>query len=373
MSARRIVVKVGSGLLAGWGTRLDRAVAEDVVAQVCDVRAGGVEVVLVSSGAVALGCERLGLERRPTDIPSVQAAAAIGQGDLMALYARAFGAHGATVAQVLLTHADLADRRRFLNARHALGRLLSLDAVPVVNENDTVAVEELKVGDNDNLAAHVTNLVGADLLIILTDQDGLHTADPRTDPDARRIAIVHEGDALPDGVAGGAGRALSVGGMATKVEAARRTAASGVGTVLANGRMPGVLRRAVAGEDLGTRFEPSEQRIGSRKAWIAGLHPAGRLVVDAGAARALVEQGRSLLPAGIREVLGEFDGGDPVVILGPDRAGVAQGLVAYGSDELRAIQGLRTNEIEGALGYHMGDAAVHRDDLVVARGAASPK
>ena len=364
---RRVVVKVGSGLLAGWGTHLDRGVARGVVAQICDRIDEGLEVVLVCSGAVALGCERLGIEQRPEDIPTVQAAAAIGQGDLVALYQTALLARGRTAAQVLVTHADLADRRRFLNARHALNRILALDAVPIVNENDTVAVEELKVGDNDTLAAHVANLVAADLLVILTDQDGLHTADPRLEPDAARIALVTEDAALPAGAVGEASPGLSVGGMATKVEAARRAAAFGVPTVLVDGREPEVLRVALSGADVGTLFLPSKNRLGSRKAWIAGLNPAGRLLVDTGAAAAVAEQGRSLLPAGITGVEGVFENGEPVALIGPDGGEVARGLTAYSSTEVSAILGRRTSEIRERLGYHLGDAVVHRDDLVVSR------
>lgn len=359
-------MKVGSGLLAGWGTHLDRGAARDVVGQICQLRAGGSEVVLVSSGAVALGCERLGLEERPGDIPTIQAAAAIGQGDLMALYSLAFEELGHTAAQVLLTHADLADRRRFLNARHALERLLELGATPILNENDTVAVDELKLGDNDTLAAHVANLVGAELLVILTDQDGLHTADPRQDPRARRIPLIRADEEVAEGVLGGSGSSLSVGGMATKVEAARRAAAFGVPTALVDGRVPGILTRVLSGDDVGTRFETAERTLGSRKAWIAGLNASGRLVVDAGAERAVATGGKSLLPAGVRQVEGEFDVGSPVAIVGPSGE-IAQGLAQYSSAELRRIAGRRTQEIAELLGYHLGDAAVHRDDLVLTR------
>lgn len=364
---KRLVVKVGSGLLAGWGTHLDRGVARSVVTQLCDLHQAGRQVILVSSGAVALGCERLGLDRRPEDIPTVQAAAAIGQGDLMALYQRAFSERGLTTAQVLVTHADLADRRRFLNARHALERLIEMGVVPILNENDTVAVDELKVGDNDTLAAHVTNLVGAELLVLLTDQDGLHTADPRVDSEARRIPVVQAAESLPPNAVGPAGSSLSVGGMATKVEAARRAAAFGVTTVVANGRTSGVLEAVVAGRDLGTRFEPDPAGMGSRKAWISGLNPAGELRVDAGAARAVQEEGRSLLPAGLREVVGDFDLGAPVAIVGPEGEEIARGLAQYSATELRTLAGRRTDEIVPLLGFHLGDAAVHRDDLVLAR------
>jgi len=338
-----------------------------VVAQLCDLHEAGRQVVLVSSGAVALGCERLGLDQRPGDIPTVQAAAAIGQGDLMALYQRAFSERGVTTAQVLVTHADLADRRRFLNARHALDKLIGLKVVPILNENDTVAVDELKVGDNDTLAAHAANLVGAELLVLLTDQDGLHTGDPRVDPTARRIPVVRVDDALPANTVGAAGSSLSVGGMATKVEAARRAAAFGVTTIVANGRSPGVLDAALEGREVGTRFEPDPASMGSRKAWIAGLNPSGQLRVDPGAAKAVQEQGRSLLPAGLREVVGDFDVGAPVIIVGPEGEEVARGLAQYSAAELRTLAGRRTDEIVPLLGFHLGDAAVHRDDLVLTR------
>jgi len=364
-STRRVVVKVGSGLLADWGASLDRAIARRVVDQVCDCLEGGRQIVLVSSGAVALGCEHLGLDERPEDMPTLQAAAAIGQGDLVALYSRALASRGRFTAQVLLTHADLADRRRFLNARHALQRMLELGALPILNENDSVAVEELKVGDNDNLAAQVANLVEADLLVILTDQEGLLTADPRTDPGATRIPVVEAGGSVPDGALGNAAGSLSIGGMATKVEAARKAAARGVPTVVANGRQPGILAAVLGGEDVGTLFLPAITRLGSRQAWIAGLRPLGTLRIDAGAADALVQENRSLLPAGILAVDGDFQRGEPVGIVGEDGAELARGLSAYSAGEVALIRGRRSSEIAALLGYHLGQAVVHRDDLVL--------
>lgn len=367
-SPRRVVVKVGSGLLAGWGASFDRAAAGRVVDQLCDSLDRGYEAVLVSSGAVALGCERLGLAERPADMPTLQAAAAIGQGDLMALYARALALRGRVPAQVLLTHADLADRRRFLNARHALQRMLELGAIPILNENDSVAVEELKVGDNDHLAAQVANLVEADLLVILTDQEGLYTADPRLDQTATRIPVVEVGGALPDDALGRAAGPLSVGGMATKVDAARQAVARGVPTVIASGRRPDVLDAVLRGKDVGTLFVPAVSRLRSRKAWIAGLNPQGVLTVDAGAAEALVQHDRSLLAAGVVAVEGVFDRGEPVSVRAEDGSELARGLSGYSAEEVAAIRGRRSGEIGAVLGYHLGAAVVHKDDLVLISG-----
>jgi glutamate 5-kinase len=365
--AKRIVVKVGTGTLADAAGRFDRANCARLAAELAEV-ARGRRLVLVSSGAVALGAERLGLIRskgKPWDIPTKQACAAVGQPHLMAAWGEALGARGLTVAQVLLTAEDLASRKRFLNARRTFEKLLDVGVVPVVNENDTVAVEEIKVGDNDTLAALVAGCVEADLVAMLTDVEGLYDRDPG----AAGAALLHDVARVTADVeraAGGAGTDRSVGGMATKVKAARRLAAQGVTTALLSGRRPGALAALLAGQRVGTVFAAGKERLSSRKGWLAAAaRGKGVIVVDPGARRALVEQGRSLLPSGVREVEGQFGVGDPVDIAVDAGRPFARGLAGYGADEVRRIAGLKTSEIERALGYKYLDEIVHRDDLVV--------
>lgn len=372
-SARRVLVKIGTGVLATTGGRFDRPRFEAL----CDElgrAAKSRELIVVSSGAIALGVERLGLRSRPRDIRGKQAAAAIGQSRLMRLYDDALAPRGLTVAQVLLTHADIQSRTRYLNARHAIAQLLEHRALPIINENDTVSVEELKFGDNDTLAGMAVDLVEADLLIILTDIDGLYTADPRRDPDAELIPELPGIDEATLAMAGGSISGVGTGGMATKLRAARRAAESGVPTLIAPGKRSGVLDAALAGEALGTFVHaPAQRDSGSRKRWLArDLRPSGALIVDEGAAVALCERGTSLLPRGIKEVRGAFDAGEPVDICAPDGKPVARGLPSYSSDELRRLIGVRTTEIAGVLGYKPADEAVHRDDLVLLDRAARP-
>jgi glutamate 5-kinase len=361
--ARRVVVKVGSRLVSDSPVGRPAAIADEVAA--LRAAAAPVEVVVVSSGAIALGRRVLGMAERPRDLPTLQAAAAVGQTRLMQSWEHAFAAHGVHIAQVLLTHDDLADRRRFLNARHALRALLDAGVVPVVNENDTVAVDEIRYGDNDLLAALVCNLVGADALVILTDVDGLHDAPPAEG--GKRVPLVPDidlegswrtGDADPRGVGSG--------GMASKVQAARSAARHGVATAVLAGARPHVLRDALAGEDLGTLFVPSRERMSSRKHWIAyGARPAGRLVVDDGAHRAVARQGKSLLPAGIAEVQGAFEMGDIVALVTHQGLEFARGLAGYGAADLRRLKGLQSTDIESTLGYKYLDEVIHRDDLVL--------
>jgi glutamate 5-kinase len=356
--ARRVVVKIGSSLINEDPTGRPAALAGEVAA----LRARGVACVVVSSGAIALGRQRLGMAERPRELPLLQAAASVGQHRLMGSWERAFAAHDIPVGQVLLTHDDVRDRRRFLAARHALAALLELGAVPIINENDSVGTEEIKFGDNDRLAALVVNLVGADVLIVLTDVDGLHDADPRQG--GVRIPEVTVGDDVPTG--GASASDVGSGGMASKTEAARITAKSGVPTVVAHGRRPGVLADVLAGADLGTIFLPSAERLASRKHWIAyALRAYGALVVDAGARAALVEKQKSLLPSGIRAVRGRFDAGDAVSVVTEDGREVGRGLVSYSSEEIERIRGRRTSEIELLLGYKNLDEVIHRDDLVI--------
>jgi glutamate 5-kinase len=368
---RRLVVKVGTGTLTDASGRFDRPNCARLAAELAEA-AGGRRVVLVSSGAVALGAERLGLARakgKPWDIPTKQACAAVGQPHLMAAWGEALGTHGREVAQVLLTADDLASRKRYLNARRTLDRLLEEDVIPVVNENDTVAVEEIKVGDNDTLAGLVAGCVEADLVAMLTDVEGLFDRNP-AEPGAALVHEVPRVTAEIERMAGGAGSERSVGGMATKVKAARRLAAQGVATALLSGRRPGALAALLRGEPVGTVFAPGAERLSSRKGWLAAAaRGKGIILVDPGARRALVEQGRSLLPSGVKAVEGQFGQGDPVDIAVERGRAFARGLAGYAADEVRRIAGLKTSEIEGALGYKYLDEVVHRDDLVVLEAA----
>jgi glutamate 5-kinase len=357
-AARRAVVKIGSRLIY---ERPDETLAE-VAAEVAGMR-GRCSFVVVSSGAIALGRGVLGLAERPRELAKLQAVAAVGQGRLMQAWERAFSPHGLPVGQVLLTHDDVADRARFLSARHALGALLELGAIPIINENDTVATDEIKFGDNDRLAALTVSLAAADALVILTDVDGLHDAPP--EDGGRRIPLVRDIDREAAPVAGGAAGGLGTGGMASKVQAAKIAGRSGVPTVVARGG-PGVIGRALAGDDVGTLFIPSDERLQSRKHWIAyALKPAGALVVDAGARAALVDRQKSLLPSGIREVRGAFAIGDAVSIVTEDGAEFARGLASYAAEEIVRIRGKRSADIEAILGYKYLDEVVHRDDLVI--------
>jgi glutamate 5-kinase len=364
-AARRVVVKIGTNALTNATGRFNRAhfeaLSEDLL-----WAAQGRELVVVSSGAIALGVERLGLPARPRDIPGKQACAAVGQSRLMQAYEEAFGKADRRVAQVLLTHGDVQDRRRYLNVKHALERLLEANVVPVINENDTVSVDELKFGDNDTLAGLVAGVVEADALIVLSDVEGLFTADPRKDPGARLLPQV---DAItPEllALAGGSGSQVGTGGMATKLRAAARVTELGVRCVITSGAVPGRLRSVLSGEPLGTLFESSGTRRSARTAWIAhALKPKGRLLVDAGAREAIVVGKRSLLPSGLRSVEGDFGRGDPVDLVDEQGRVFARGLSSYDHGELRRIAGLKSADIESVLGYRYLDEAVHRDDLAV--------
>jgi len=363
---RRLVVKVGSGLVTNAATGADIDRIETLAADVAAVREGR-HVVLVSSGAIVTGVARLGLGRRPRSIPEKQAAAAVGQSALMWQYDVAFKRHGLPIGQVLLTAQDLSDRPRYLNARNTLTTMLRLGVLPVVNENDTVAVEEIKVGDNDNLSAHVAALIDADLLVLLTDVDGLYTANPADDPAARKLDTV---DAITDEIrqlVWGRGGALSVGGMATKLEAAQKATASGVPMIIASGAEKRVLARVLAGEPIGTYFAPKADKLAARKRWIAfAVPPAGRLVVDEGARRALADEGKSLLPSGLVGVEGDFAAGDVVAVVdAADGREFARGLVNFDAAEVGRIRGAKTREIEERLGYRSFDEVIHRDNLVI--------
>jgi glutamate 5-kinase len=365
-TARRLVVKVGSSLVTNEGAGLDLAAIANWARQIAALRAAGREIVLVSSGAIAEGMKRLGWSRRPGTMHELQAAAAVGQMGLAQAYESSFRDHGLRTAQVLLTHADLADRERYLNARSTLKTLLDLGVVPVINENDTVVTDEIRFGDNDTLGSLVANLVEAEVLVILTDQGGLFTADPRKDAAARLISEARAGDPLLEEMAGGAGSAIGRGGMITKVLAAKRAARSGAHTVIASGREPEVLVRLGRGETIGTLLVSDAAPLAARKQWLADhVQVGGTLHLDAGAARAVAKGGKSLLPIGVKAVDGEFERGALVACVGPDGREVARGLANYGAAESRRILGRPSTEIESILGYADEPELIHRDNLVV--------
>ena len=364
--ARRIVVKVGSSILASVEKGLHQDVFSRLAKEISELKRQGYEIILVSSGAIAAGMEKLGYRSRPQTITQKQATAAIGQSRLMNIYETHFSRHQQMVAQILLTREDLSHRRRFLNARNTLMALLQLGIVPIINENDTVVVDEIKVGDNDNLSALITNLIEADLLIILTDIDGLCDADPRVNPHARCIPLVEDIDADLGGIVRDTNGAWNVGGMVSKIEAARKASRFGIPTVIACGTRKDILRQILKGKEIGTFILPKGEALSSRKHWIAfNLKPQGEVAVDDGAKKAIVQKGKSLLPSGILEVEGSFNRGDLVSCLGPHGKEFARGLVNYSASELKKIRGLRSQQIEKTLGYKYSDEVIHRDNLVV--------
>jgi glutamate 5-kinase len=365
-AARTLVVKVGSSLVTNDGRGLDTSAIARWAAQIAQLRAQGKRCVLVSSGAIAEGVQRLGWTRRPHALHELQAAAAVGQMGLAQCYESSFREHGLATAQVLLTHADLADRQRYLNARSTLATLLDLGVIPVINENDTVVTDEIKVGDNDTLGALVANLVEAEVLVILTDQAGLCEADPRRDAAAKLVEQAIAGEARLEAMAGGIGSVLARGGMLTKVLAAKRAARSGAHTVIASGREPDVLLRLARGERIGTLLLAQTTPLAARKQWLADhLSVGGRIALDAGAARALCRDGKSLLPIGVTAVQGEFERGAVVVCLDPDGHEVARGLANYSAAETRLIMRRPSSEIEAVLGYIDGPELIHRNNLVL--------
>ncbi len=365
-TAARIVVKVGSSLVTNEGRGLDHAAVARWAAQIAELKRAGKEVVLVSSGAIAEGVKRLGWSMRPSTMHELQAAAAVGQMGLVHAYESAFAKFGLHTAQILLTHEDLADRRRYLNARSTLFTLLALNVIPVINENDTVTTDEIRFGDNDTLGALVTNLIEADVLVLLTDQDGLYTADPRSDAAATLVRTGRAADAQLEVMAGGAGSTIGKGGMLTKVQAAKRAARSGASTVIASGREPDVLTRLAAGEDLGTTLVAEPVSLAARKQWLADhLQLAGRLTLDAGAVRALARDGKSLLPIGVVAVAGEFERGEVVGCVDPDGREIARGLVNYSAQETARILRKPSSAIESILGYVDEPELIHRDNMVL--------
>jgi glutamate 5-kinase len=365
-SAQRLVVKIGSSLLTNDGAGLDRAAIAGWAEQIVQIRRLGKEVLLVSSGAIAEGMQRLSWSKRPHALHELQAAAAVGQMGLVQVYESCFREHGLHTAQVLLTHEDMADRKRYINARSTLRTLLELNVIAVINENDTVATDEIKFGDNDTLGALVTNLVEADALIILTDQAGLYTSDPRKDKSATLVTQGKAGDAALEKMAGGVGSHVSKGGMLTKVLAAKRAARSGAHTVIVSGREPDVLPRLARGEALGTQLIAQTPTLAARKQWLADhLQVRGRLSLDPGAVKALCVEGKSLLSIGVTQVSGDFERGAVVACLDPDGREIARGLVNYSAEETRRILRKPSSEIETILGYVDEPELIHRDNLVL--------
>jgi glutamate 5-kinase len=364
--AKRIVVKIGSALLTNDGQGLDVARIGLWVAQIAQLRAQGKEVVLVSSGSIAAGMKRLGFSSRPTQINELQAAAAVGQMKLVGVYESHFEKHGLCTAQILLTHDDLSNRRRYLNARSSLRTLLGFGVVPIINENDTVVTDEIRFGDNDTLGALVANLVEADVLIILTDQQGLFDKNPRDHKDATLISYISASDDRLESMASGGAGVLGSGGMLTKVRAARLAARSGADTLIASGREENVIVRVAAGELLGSWLQPEHGRVAARKQWLAGhLKSRGALVLDDGAVKALRKEGTSLLPVGVKDAQGTFSRGDMVICVDERGGLVARGLVNYSVDETLKLLGKASSSIGDILGYKGEPELIHRDDLVI--------
>ncbi len=365
-AARRLVVKVGSSLVTGSGRGIDHAAVARWAEEIAALRLAGKEVVLVSSGAIAEGMQRLGWTERPAAMHELQAAAAVGQMGLVQAYESAFSRFNLHTAQILLTHEDLADRRRYLNARSTLLTLLGLGVIPIINENDTVTTDEIRLGDNDTLGALVTNLIEADVLVLLTDQQGMYSGDPRKDATATLLRNALAGDPALESMAGGAGSQLARGGMLTKVLAAKRAARSGASTVIADGREERILTRLAAGEMLGTHLIAETMTLAARKQWLADhVRTAGRLMLDAGAARALIRDGKSLLPIGVVGCDGAFERGEIVGCFDPEGCEIARGLVNYSMSETQRILRKPSSEIAAILGYVDEPELIHRNNLVL--------
>jgi len=364
--SRRIVVKVGSSLVTNQGQGLDHDALTRWAGQIAELKKMGKEIVLVSSGAIAEGIQRLGWKKRPHAVHELQAAAAVGQMGLVQAYESCFRQHGLHAAQILLTHEDLSDRKRYLNARSTLITLLGMNVIPVINENDTVATDEIRFGDNDTLAALVTNLIEGSVLVILTDQGGLFTADPRKDPHARLVEEARAGDPALEAMAGGAGSDIGRGGMLTKVMAARRAARSGAHTVIASGHEPDVLVMLARGKAIGTQLLAETMTLAARKQWLADhLQMRGNLTLDEGAVKALTIGGSSLLSIGVTRIDGNFERGEVVGCLDPAGKEIARGLVNYSAAETRRILRRTSSDIETILGYVGEPELIHRDNLVL--------
>ena len=364
-SPRRIVIKAGSGILTGKDG-LNRKTINNLTGDICDLRSRGFEIILVSSGAIAAGLRKMGYNRRPEAISEKQAMAAIGQGILMNEYEKAFRRHGYTVAQILITGDDLNNRRRYLNARNTIFTLLSWGIIPIINENDTVVIEEIKFGDNDNLSAMVANMTDSNLLINLTDIDGLFDDDPRTSKKAKLIPLIGKIDNTIYGFASSTPGALGTGGMASKITAAKKATLKGIPAIIANGRKKRIIGKIIDGEDIGTLFIPQTRALCGRKHWIAFSRAIkGKIIIDNGAVKALTKNGRSLLPSGIIEVTGKFSRGDSVQLIDLEGNEIAVGMVDYNSADVDKIKGLNSSKIGTSLGYKHNDEVIHRDNLVI--------
>jgi glutamate 5-kinase len=367
---KRVVIKAGSGMLSnesGLNVKVINSLSDDI----CDLREKGIEVVLVSSGAIASGLKKLGLSKRPKSISKKQATAAVGQSSLMMTYEKAFSRCGKMVAQILITRDDFNNRRRYLNARNTIFTLLSWGITPIINENDTVAFDEIKFGDNDNLSAMVANMTEADLLINLTDMDGFYDKDPRTNKDARLIHVVEKITSDVIRCAGSDPGSLGTGGMASKIKAARKVTLRGIPAIIANGRRQGVLTDIFNGEEIGTFFLPQEKAFCGRKHWIAfSKAPKGKLVIDKGAVEALKKNGKSLLPSGVKDVIGNFIRGDSLILIDDNSREIAVGMTNYSSEETKKIMGHKSSEIESILGHKDDDEVIHRDNLAITEGIA---
>lgn len=363
---KRIVIKIGSNILTSSDGGLDLERIKAIVNDISVLHDEGYDPVIVSSGAIAAGMKNLGLKKKPRDIILKQAAAAVGQSSLMWAYEKCFGAHDKKVAQILLTREDLSDRKRYINSRNTLNTLISYRVIPIINENDTVATDEIRFGDNDHLASLVAGLIDAERFIILSDVDGLFTDDPRKNPDAHLIGQVKEITPEIVAMAGGSVTAVGTGGMYSKILAAKRAVSSGITVNIVNGRKKGVLISIMSGERVGTEFIGKKVRTSQKKRWIAhGIRPRGHISLDSGAAEAIMRRGKSLLPSGIMGVSGEFETGDAVYCVDPEGNRIAKGLVNYSSEEIDKIKGRNTKEIETILGYKYSDEVIHRDNLVI--------
>ena len=362
---KRVLIKIGSAVLTGKDG-LDLTIIEQLVNEIAELKKGGYQVVIVTSGAIASGKQRMGIRDDLKSMPQKQAAAAIGQGRLMRVYANAFGKHGLFVAQILLTMSDLTDRKRFLNIRNTLSTLMEWGVIAIINENDTVAVDEIKFGDNDHLAAMITNIIGAHLLINLTSTEGLYDRNPRASGEAKLVPLVEEITEEIEAMATDEANSVGTGGMRSKIFAAKKVTAFGIPCIIAPGRRKDVLHDIFAGEEIGTLFLPMDKHLTSRKYWIAfTLKSRGKLFLDEGAKKALLEQGKSLLPSGVVNVEGDFDVGDPATCVDREGIPLAKGIVNYSATEIRKIMGLKTSEVEQALGYKDYDEIIHRDNMVL--------
>lgn len=361
----RLVVKIGTSSLTGGTPALQRPRMLELVQQIARIHAHGIEIILVTSGAQAAGRERLGFPSLDRSVPAKQMLSAVGQSRLMHYYSQLFEIYEIVVAQILLTRDDLTNRTRYLNARDTIVELIGRRIIPIINENDTIATKEFRVGDNDNLAAMVASSLEADLLVMLTDQPGLFTADPRRDPNAHLLRDIERIDESVYALAGGTASRLGTGGMVTKIEAAHTATRAGVTTIVASGAEPDVLARLISGEKIGTRFHPNEVDLQSRKRWLLTDKPHGSVCVDAGAKRVLVERKASLLPVGVTRAIGAFDRGETVTIVGPDGEKIAHGLSNYKAEDLRQLCGVKSHRIIEILGYSYGDTVIHRDNMVM--------